>query len=67
MKAVLKAFFALIAAAGSALGFTLIPTYRDPYSLVMYALLAGVIFVDAVGVYTFLRLRRTSVDSAAGS
>ncbi|KAJ4312541.1 peptide transporter ptr2 [Neodidymelliopsis sp. IMI 364377] len=67
MKAVLQAFFALTAAAGSALGLALTPTYRDPYLLAMYASLAGAMFVGAVGVYALLWPRRRRADSEAGS
>lgn len=67
MMAVLKAFFALTAAAGSALGLALTQTFRDPYLLAVYLSLAGITFVGAVGEYTLLRPRRTSVDSDAGS
>jgi POT family proton-dependent oligopeptide transporter len=67
MKAVLQAFFALTAAVGSALGLALTPTYRDPYLLVMYTLLAGAMFVGAVGVYALLRPRRRHADNEAGS
>jgi POT family proton-dependent oligopeptide transporter len=67
MKAVLQAFFALTAAVGSALGLALTPTYRDPYLLVMYASLAGAMFVGAVGVYALLRPRRRHADNEAGS
>jgi POT family proton-dependent oligopeptide transporter len=67
MKAVLQAFFALTAAAGSALGLALTPTYRDPYLLAMYASLAGAMFVGAVGVYALLRPRRRRAKSEAGS
>ncbi|KAI8941467.1 hypothetical protein NX059_002686 [Plenodomus lindquistii] len=67
MKAVLQAFFALTAAAGSALGLALTPTYKDPYLLAMYASLAGAMFVGAVGVYVLLRPRRRRADSEARS
>jgi POT family proton-dependent oligopeptide transporter len=67
MKAVLQAFFALTAAAGSLIGLALTPTYRDPYLLAMYASLAGAMFVGAVGVYALLRPRRKRGDSEAGS
>jgi POT family proton-dependent oligopeptide transporter len=66
MKAVLQAFFALTAAAGSALGLALTPTYRDPYLLIMYASLAGAMFVGAVGVVALLRPRRRCADGEAG-
>lgn len=66
MKAVLQAFFALTAAAGSALGLALTPTYRDPYLLAMYAALAGGMFVGAVGVYALLRTTRRGDDGEAG-
>ncbi|GAB7321934.1 hypothetical protein MBLNU13_g03002t2 [Cladosporium sp. NU13] len=67
MKAVLQAFFALTAAAGSVLGLALTPTYRDPYLLAMYASLASAMFIGAVGVYALLGPRRRGADSEAGS
>ena len=67
MKAVLQAFFALTAAAGSALGLALTPTYKDPYLLAMYASLAGAMFVGAVGVYALLRPKKKRFDSEDSS
>jgi POT family proton-dependent oligopeptide transporter len=67
MKAVLQAFFALTAAAGSALGLASTPSYKDPRLLAMYASLAGAMLVGAVGVYAFLRPRRKRDDGEAGS
>lgn len=68
-KAVLQAFFALTAAAGSVLGLALTSTYRDPYLRAMYASLAGAMFVGAVGVYALLRpgRRRADGESEAGA
>ena len=55
MKTVVQASLLLSAAAGSAIALALTPTYKDPDLLVMFASLAGAMFIDAVVFWSIFR------------
>ena len=55
MKTVIQAAFQLSSAGGSLLALALTPTYKDPDVLVMYASLAGCMFLTACVFHTIFR------------
>lgn len=55
MKTVVQASFQLSSAGGSALALALTPTYKDPDLLVMFATLAGCMFLDALAFWAIFR------------
>ena len=55
MKTVVQAAFQLSSAGGSTLALALTPTYKDPDVLVMYASLAGCMFLNACVFFMIFR------------
>ena len=55
MKSLVQSAFQLSSAGGSALALALTPTYKDPDLLVMYASLAGSMFLNACIFYAIFR------------